>query len=227
MTCKQTKWPPPPKLCGSIFSLSPAAPEGQLLFKCKSDSVIGKDPMMFRIWFFCFFCRCSECFKRPSNSPAEVFTFICGVNNKYPWLHFAIPCPIWAKLHSLPFPRISPNTTRLRLVVFGLILGNGNSCNFAKYPTLYIKNSPRLRLVEFLTYLVGYFKNTPRTNFKSPKYPSAAPRGIWEIWNWSSGYFFQIVPELHFARDISNKTPCGKYVSRGKKSKIKKEYIPL
>ena len=153
---------------------------------------------------FLAFLSCSKCFKRPSNSPAEVFTFIRGVNNKYPWLHFAIPCPIWAKLHSLPFPRISPNTTRLRLVVFGLILGNGNSCNFAKYPTLYIKNSPRLRLVEFLTYLVGYFKNTPRTNFKSPKYPSAAPRGIWEIWNWSSGYFFQIVPELHFARNMSN-----------------------
>ena len=90
-------------------------------------------------------------------------------------------------------------------MVFGLILRNGNSCNFAGYPTRYVKNSPRLRLGEFLTYLVGYLKNTPRTDFKSPKYPSAAPRSIWEIWNWSSGYFLQIVPELHFARDISNK----------------------
>ena len=90
-------------------------------------------------------------------------------------------------------------------MVFGLILGNGNSCNFARYPTRDVKNSTRLRLVEFLTSLVGYLKNTPRTDFKSPKYPSAAPRGIWEIWNRSSGYFFQIVPELHFARDISNK----------------------
>ena len=53
----------------------------------------------------------------------------------------------------------------------------------------------------------GYLKNTPRTDFKSPKYPSAAPRGIWEIWNRSSGYFFQISPELNFARGISNIIP--------------------
>ena len=134
-----------------------------------------------------------------------VSIFIRGVTNKYPWLHFAFPYPISSKLHSLPFPRISQNTTWLRLVVFWLILGNGNSCNFARYPTRYVKNTTRLRLVEFLTYLVGYLENTPRTNFKSPKYPSAAPRGILEIWNWSSGYFFEIFPELNFARDISNK----------------------
>ena len=37
-----------------------------------------------------------------------------------------------AKLHELPFPRISPNTTRRSRVVFGLIRGNGNECNFAQ-----------------------------------------------------------------------------------------------
>ena len=35
------------------------------------------------------------------------------------------------KLHELPFPRISPNTTRRSRVIFGLIRGNGNECNFA------------------------------------------------------------------------------------------------
>ena len=37
-----------------------------------------------------------------------------------------------AKLHELPFPRINPNTTRRSRVVFGLIRGNGNECNFAQ-----------------------------------------------------------------------------------------------
>ena len=131
--------------------------------------------------------------------------FIRGINNKYHCLHFAIPCGIWAKLHLLQFIRLSPNTTRLRLVVFGRNLMNYNSCNFARYPTCDVKNSTWLRLVEFLTSLVGYLKNTPQTHFKSPKYPSAAPRGIWEIWNGSSGYFFQIPLELNFASGISSK----------------------
>ena len=37
-----------------------------------------------------------------------------------------------AKLHELPFMRISPNTTRRSRVVFGLIRVNGNECNFAQ-----------------------------------------------------------------------------------------------
>ena len=120
--------------------------------------------------------------------PIWVSIFIRGVTNKYPWLHFAFPYPISSKLHSLPFPRISQNTTRLRLMVFWLILGNGNSCNFEQYPTRYVKNSTRLRLVEFLSYLVGYLENTPRTNFKSPKFWrfEIGPRGIFSKFSRSS-----------------------------------------
>ena len=106
-------------------------------------------------------------------------TFTRGINNKYPKQNWAIPCEIWAKLHSLPFPRISPNTTRLRLMVFGLILWNGNLCNFLKIPLRPISNPPK----------------TPRPRLGS----------IWEIWNGSSGYFFQISLELNFARVISHR----------------------
>ena len=67
-----------------------------------------------------------------------LFFAMRGVNNKNPWLHFAFPGAILSKQHLLPFPRISQNTTWLRLEVFWLIPGNSNSCNFAQYPTQYM-----------------------------------------------------------------------------------------
>ena len=137
------------------------------------------------------------------------------INSKKPWLHVAIPCEIWTKLHSLPSTRMSPKTTRrkialvaihsdkpkkhsaapraflayprewqlmqfcaswfldstswmatcaiLCLVVFGLILVNGNSCNFLQ-------------------------KNT-RTQKKSQKKTSATPRSFFGIFFGSSCFF--------------------------------------
>ena len=109
----------------------------------------------------------------------KIIAFTRGINNKYPWLHFAIPCAIWAKLHSLPFPRISPNTTRLRLVVFGLILGNGNSCNFARYPTRFASLNVWHPLWGISKIPLGPISNLPFWDLKSvlgvffPNFPGA------------------------------------------------------
>ena len=42
------------------------------------------------------------------------------INSKKPWLHVAIPCEIWTKLHSLPFTRISPKTTQRKIALVAI-----------------------------------------------------------------------------------------------------------
>ena len=65
-----------------------------------------------------------------------------------------------AKLHELPFPRISQNTTRRSRVVFWLIRGNGNECNFdeigygkAKCSQGYLLVTPRMKILTHTGYL--------------------------------------------------------------------------
>ena len=64
------------------------------------------------------------------------------------------------KLHELPFPRISQNTTRRSRVVFWLIRGNGNECNFdeigygkAKCSQGYLLVTPRMKILTVTGYL--------------------------------------------------------------------------
>ena len=61
-----------------------------------------------------------------------------------------------AKLHELPFPRISPNTTRRSRVVFGLIRGNGNECYFAQM-TCRMANCSRVVFVSNTTNKISDF----------------------------------------------------------------------
>ena len=132
------------------------------------------------------------------------WAFICGVNNKYPWLHFAIPCAIWGKLQSLPFPRYLGLSSGMATcaILRDMPLGMSKiqlsfaSLNFShpswgmlqiprakmssgeiwykrvfvRYPTRCVKNSTRCSRVEFLTYRVGY-----RTKLHELPFPRISP----------------------------------------------------
>ena len=43
-----------------------------------------------------------------------------SINSKKPWLHVAIPCEIWTKLHSLPSTRMSPKTTQRKISLIAI-----------------------------------------------------------------------------------------------------------
>ena len=107
--------------------------------------------------------------------------------------------PLGAKLHSLPFTRISQKSTRLRLVLFWLILVNGNSCNFM--PCGFWAHPREWQLEQFFAKKHSDPKIIPK---KRPRLRLGLFLGI--IFG-SSCFFSQISPKLHFAGVFSNKKP--------------------
>ena len=97
--------------------------------------------------------------------------------------------PLSSKLHSLPFTRISQKSTRLRLVLFWLILVNGNSCNFV--PCGFWAHPREWQLVQFFAKKHSDPKKIPK---KDLGYASVF---FWDFF-WVLVFFFPNFPGAPF-----------------------------
>ena len=109
-----------------------------------------------------------------------------GINSKKPWLHVAIPCEIWTKLHSLPFTRISPKTTRRKIAL--VAIHSDKPKNHSAAPRGFWAYPREWQLVQFCaSWFLGLsswmatraiFSKKPSDPFQISKKTSAAPRSF-------------------------------------------------
>ena len=131
------------------------------------------------------------------------------INSKKPWLHVAILCEIWTKLHSLPFTRMSPKTTRRKIALVAIHSDKPKKHSAA--PRAFLAYPREWQLMQFYAlWFLGssswmatraiFCKKTLGPKNNPQKKTSATPRSFFGDYFWVLVFFLPNFPEAPFRR---------------------------